>query len=531
MPAPSPALPRFVELVRVSSQGQAARDTPEDQRVALERLRASRPGILVERIEVAEGVSGALPAAKRPDLRRLAELARGRAFDEVRVRHLDRLTRHEDLRERAEIYGALADAGAIIVDGGGHVIDPASEVGEIDYVLQTWMAARERRRIMERTLTAKRRLAGEGRLVGGRTPFGRTWNRKKGWGLDREAAAIYRRMFELCLTGRTLRGIAASLNAAGALGPSGRPWTFARIAKLLRSPVATGAYATHGATMRIPAIVDEPTWRAAGERLRGNTCISGPVAKHPALLRKLITCGECGRPLYVVNGGPSGYKRLYYACSSRGSCARFHRVDRVDAAVREVLERFLRRPAALLAAAERNHPEDLAAEAARSVTAAQGELRDLDRQEERIARLLRRRLLSPRVGEGQLAEVARLRAAADEELRQAEARQGAAAHAEEAAQEIEARVAELRRNLGRRTFADWRELCELLFPRSSTWWVRIWADGTLRLRPRLALDGAGEAALTRMGPGVGPSPSSGRGERIRDVPVQLVASVARGRTR
>src|SRR4051794_7125475 len=105
------ALPRYVELVRVSSQGQANRDTPEDQRAALNRLRLSRPGVLIERID--STVSGAKDSDDRKDLQRLAELARSPAFDEVRVRHTDRLTRHEDPRERFMVYGLIADAGAV----------------------------------------------------------------------------------------------------------------------------------------------------------------------------------------------------------------------------------------------------------------------------------------------------------------------------------------------------------------------------------------------------------------------------------
>ena len=43
-------LPRFVEIVRVSTQGQADKNTPEIQHQDLDRLRESRPGIPVERI-------------------------------------------------------------------------------------------------------------------------------------------------------------------------------------------------------------------------------------------------------------------------------------------------------------------------------------------------------------------------------------------------------------------------------------------------------------------------------------------------
>ena len=77
--------------------------------------------MLVERIE-APGVSGALSVQERPDLQRLAELSAARAYDELRVYALDRLTRADDPRERIAVFGMALDAGAIIVDVHGHSV-------------------------------------------------------------------------------------------------------------------------------------------------------------------------------------------------------------------------------------------------------------------------------------------------------------------------------------------------------------------------------------------------------------------------
>jgi DNA invertase Pin-like site-specific DNA recombinase len=492
MALPAPALPRYVELVRVSSQGQADRDTPQDQRAALDRLRASRPGVLVARID--EAISGALAAENRSDVRRLFELAAAKAFDEVRVRHVDRLTRHDDPRERFAIYGAIRDAGAVIVDASGHVIDPRGSLGEVDYYLQTWMAAGERRRIIERTRAAKDRLVREGRLVHGRPPFGRTWDKKKGWGIDAPRADVYRRLFELVLEGRSLRQIAAALNAEGIPTPAGREWGAAHVSKLVRDPAASGHYETHGTSFEIPSVVDRATQDAAMARLRANNALSGPRPTVPALLRKLATCGVCGSPMYVDKGGKTARRRHYYVCSSGDDCAVNHRLDVVDAVVREAVEGWLRRPAPLLAAAGREAPEDEAAAVAAEVAEAERELRDLDRQEERVARLLRRTLISARVGEKQLEEVARLRIAADARRAAAVARGEAAARRGELAAELEARVAAIREGLVGATWEDWRALCVALFPRTATTGVRIHPDGAIELLGTVPLDARGEQA-------------------------------------
>jgi hypothetical protein len=51
------ALPRIVELLRVSGQGQADRDTPADQRAALDRLREQYPGTLFVSPELCDSES------------------------------------------------------------------------------------------------------------------------------------------------------------------------------------------------------------------------------------------------------------------------------------------------------------------------------------------------------------------------------------------------------------------------------------------------------------------------------------------
>lgn len=80
----SAKLPRFVELVRVSGAAQVKKDTPESQRQTLDRLRAQRPGLLVERIE-ALAVSAAIPLHQTESGRRLIQLAQSKAFDELRA--------------------------------------------------------------------------------------------------------------------------------------------------------------------------------------------------------------------------------------------------------------------------------------------------------------------------------------------------------------------------------------------------------------------------------------------------------------
>lgn len=494
MAAPRPALPRVVELIRVSSAGQAARDTPADQRAALDRLRNARPGHLVARIE--QQVSGAAAGADRPDLARLAELAALKAFDEVRVRHLDRLTRHEDPLERAAVLSMVRRAGAVIVDAGGAVLDPATMGGELVWVVSTLASAEERRKILERTMAAKRRLAAEGRLVNSTPPWGRTYDRATGrWGLDAPAAALYRRLFDLVLAGRTTRQIAAELNAEGLTAPRGGPWRGTNISNIIRFEHVVGRVRSHGAVIQVPPIVDEATWEAAKARLRRNDLASGRHDPSPALLRKIAACGACGAPLYTDRQawrrGDRGRAWTVYYCSARCETSRTHRAELVDEAFRAEVGAWLRRPGALGAAAAAGRPgatEDAGAELA----ATRRELARLRREELNAARLIARGQVQRSVGEELLAEVARRRAAAERRAEAAQAQLAAAERWSELAGDLEARLARLRGGLDRAGFAEWREVVERLFPRGS---VTLSPSGRIRAQGLLSLDGAGEEAL------------------------------------
>lgn len=487
---------RYIELIRVSTQGQADRDTPKDQRDALDKLRQSRPGVLVARID--EAISGAKGNDERSDIQRLFDLAARRAFDEVRVRHIDRLTRHKDARERFAIYGAIQDAGAIIVEASGREIDPADEMGELDLSLQGWFAARERRRIIDRTSAAKKRKAAEGRLVQGQAPYGRTFDKVTGkWGIEETEAENFRRMYDLCLSGRSLLQIAEALNDAGAVTPRGCRFTDVTVSRLLRNPAAYGPYTAtsskrkdgtrEGAvTFEIPAVVDEATYRAAVARLKSNNSLSGPRTKVFALLRKLGTCGECNSIFHTQRGGGAS-KILYYLCADP-TCGIRHRVEDVDAAVIARLVKWIDDPAALTKAAGRGAPKSLREQALSEAERAEVDLKRLERQETNTARLLTKGAITQKVGLGLLAEVAKGREDAEVRLGRAKALLANSTKEAQRVEQAEVAIARLRTGLRSRTPERWRELVQVVFPRGG---VAVHRDGTIELVGRVrAEDGA-----------------------------------------
>jgi DNA invertase Pin-like site-specific DNA recombinase len=478
-----PALPRIVELLRVSGQAQSDRDTPADQRAALDKLREQFPGVLVERIDsgAVRAVSGAADLNDRPDLRRLAELARTRAFDELRVRHLDRLTRHTDPRERFAIFGMVQDAGAVIRDASGHTIDPASEIGEVDFFLQTWMASKERKRIAERTMAARKRLSAQG-VPMTTIPYGRVFNREQGtWGINETEASIYRDLFADVIAGKSLRKVAESLNERGITSPRGAAWGAGGVRQMIVAPSAVGKVTSYGHVLACPAIVDPATQKRAMEVLRKARSHSGPnTVKHEALLRKLARCGVCGALMHVTVGGQN--KHLYYTCASHRKpghdkdCGIFHPIESVDAAIRERLRPVLSNPEELIRALRRPVKDSGAAD----LGELRADLADLATREEKLTRLASKGLMSDAVYEKQAREIARLREAAQSRISVAQAQVEAAARASANVKDIEAALKGAQKDIARDDFAGWRRVVELLFGQDGCT-VTIAADGEVKM--------------------------------------------------
>lgn len=484
----TPALPRFVELVRVSTQGQADRETPQAQRADLARLRSERPGIFVEVIEYVG--SGAKDLAERLDLQRLSELADARAFDEVRVRHFDRLTRSNDPDEQEAMLSIIRRARASIVEANGTVIDPRSTVGRITSILKAEGAAEERQKIVERTQGRKALRAKEHRLAQGSPPYGRTFDKTTGdWGLDPKTAPIYRRLFDECIAGRSLLQIADTLDKEGCVTRHGRRWTDVAVSRLMRLRSAFGEYTTHGVTFQIPAIVDEATFRAAEAKRRENNSLSGPKPVVFALLRKLATCGVCGSTLYLQLGAGGAYR--YYYCSSRDpKCMAYHRVSDLDPAVLDALRSALDDPGKLERAAGLDAPEDTRKVARRELAEAEHTLGRLDEKEVNLGRLLLEGI-SPATQRKLLGEIQAQRAAATAKRSAAQATLAAADRSADAKRDLRATVEAMRQGLANASPAKWRALCEIVFQKGG---IQVHPNGRIELRGRMTL------AATRTSP-------------------------------
>lgn len=521
--------PRYVELVRVSSSGQAARETPEIQKMALDHLRGSRSGILVERIEVEGGISGAETLARRPDLQRLQQLTRARAYDEIRVYHLDRLTRAEDPRERMAVLGMALDACAVIVDTSGRVIDPADEsgMGELDYYLNTWAAARERIRTRARTIDGRRKGAAAGRYMHGRPPYGLSWNRERGeWSVVEEHSNVVRRIFALAIDGTSTPGIASLLNAEGIPSPRKGRWSPSTVLGTLHNRVYFGELVQRlqGETFEstVPAIIEPATWERAQAALGHRRKKPRHVhIKHEALCRGRAVCGVCGASMHVQGG--RGGKYLYYRCASRHKLndltpcsAPIHSLGPVDEAVWNALVTQLRDSDLIMEAVVGDGPssdswdEKLESRLAR--------LSKLTEQEMEVLHLRAQELLSATACASRLREIARDRTTLQEQVSVA---QGAIAQREAhrvLRAGIDAQLLVIRENLDAADFVTRKKLVEALVPDLPGYGVTIHSDGNIEIIGALDI-----ASSTSAGSASGGGAHGGSGYGHKAVPAAVVA--------
>jgi site-specific DNA recombinase len=484
------ARPRYVELVRVSSRGQASRDTPERQRQALDRLRDHRPGILVERIEAVASATLALDETEAGQ--RLAALAEARAFDELRVSEHDRVLggRSDDLRVRLTVLSLAMRANAVIVDANSHVIDPADEsgMGELDFFLRTFTSTRERKLIARRTQGGRAVKAAQGKYVGlGAFPWWLEWNKvERKVEVRADRVAIIKQAAEAIFDGRALAQVVRKLNADGIAPPRKQRWHGITLKRLLRNATLVGqrSQSLKGQTFpfEVPAVVSQEWFDrlqrtldgARGKRRRD-------CYRAEALCRGRIFCGVCRELMHVQNatGGYVYYRcRSYHHQSGLTRCGnRYRPVAEIDSLVWEqlakiILDRGVRERAAKLAG--NADPTDNSREVGRL----NKELKGIDDFQVLILRQRAASLISDAVSERLLREQAEKRTVLQQELSVLERRVKDSAGVRALASSLNDRMTQMAAAVPGAKFEVRRSVFETLVPAERPYGVVVGPNAT-----------------------------------------------------
>src|SRR5438552_1640269 len=181
---------RAVLYGRVSTEEQAEKYGLSSQLREL-RAVAKREGYTIVAEYVDDGVSGA--TLDRPQLARLREAARARAFDVVLVHAVDRLSR--DLLNQLIVTEELRSLGIRIALPSGLIEDSPEAQALVQ--MQGVFAGVERHKIRERTTRGRREKARKGLVVSGPWPFGYQHDASQpgGLGVVEDEARIVLQMF------------------------------------------------------------------------------------------------------------------------------------------------------------------------------------------------------------------------------------------------------------------------------------------------------------------------------------------------
>jgi DNA invertase Pin-like site-specific DNA recombinase len=193
---------RAIELIRVSTEGQAAEDRAgiPAQRDANRRTATTYGLTIVKSIEIVD-VSGAA-VLRSPQMQELLRLMESPDIHGVVTKEFSRLMRPEKFTDYA-LLQQFIDTGTVLYLPDGP-IDLASKSGRLLGTIRAALAGLERREILERMNDAKESMRRAGKHAGGDSslPFGVAYSPKAGWSYNADAEKV-RSAFRLFLAGET----------------------------------------------------------------------------------------------------------------------------------------------------------------------------------------------------------------------------------------------------------------------------------------------------------------------------------------
>jgi site-specific DNA recombinase len=310
----------------------------------------------------------ALSRKPRPQFSAMMARVDAGEFDVIVARHMDRLLRRlaelESVLERCQLANV-----AIVTAADG--VDTSTDGGRLVARILSSVAQGELERKGARQRSATVQAAKQGRWVGGRRAFG---YESDGVTIREDEAALIKRGYADVLAGESLGEIARRWNAAGATTGQGCAWHRGAVKDVLTNPRNAGLRRYRAADERPairqnpelgitgvaewPAIVDEPTWRAA-VRIQCDPGRRRAPIGGKGLLTGVAVCGVCDGP---VHRGGAAHGKPTYRCGSGRHVARL--AEPVDEYITKLtLARLTRSDAAKLWAADLPDASNLMTEA------------------------------------------------------------------------------------------------------------------------------------------------------------------------
>jgi len=339
---------RAALYARVSTRQQEKEATIESQLAQLLNYAHQQGyGLAEEHQFVDQAVSGKYLA--RPGLDRLRDAALVGAFEVLLCLSPDRLAR--SLGAQQVVLDELRQAGVTVIFLNQPTLDDSPQ-SQLLLNIQGAFAEYERLVISERMRRGRLYRLRQGQSVPHQAPYGYRYQPSEGgqasrWVVVPEQAAVVKQMFVWYTQEQMSLGeLTRRLNQRRIPGPQGKTWNSSTVGRLLRQPAYKGTayYSRHqtdysgvGQPRRhgqgrlrfprqrvrpaeewiaipVPALVDEPLWQAAQERLAMNARFARRNSQRTYLLRGLLVCGTCGYTLQARRQGDI----VYYFCTHGG---------------------------------------------------------------------------------------------------------------------------------------------------------------------------------------------------------------------
>ncbi|SPD72812.1 hypothetical protein PITCH_A1540002 [uncultured Desulfobacterium sp.] len=338
---------------RVSSENQKEQKTIQSQQYELP-LYAAKQGWDIVDTYTDEGISGSFIAG-RSEFQRCLQDMKAKKFDILLGMDLDRLTRTDSWTERGEILGAIQESGVKLASPADGLLDISQFSGSIMTILKMLMSADEKAKIASRLKRGRKQKTRDGNYAQAKVPFGlkRITDRDvkpitHKIVIDEGQAKTIRMIYDLIINdGKSLGFVADYLNQLGIKPPRGKAgqmWNSATLSSMLRINESswTGALISNRYNFKqvgdrkfkflgeneeaewirtkVPAIFTKEEYFALKARLSQNRNESRlQNVPETFLLRQMLKCGICGRPLTCKQVAPKGtkFRNKYYVCSGR----------------------------------------------------------------------------------------------------------------------------------------------------------------------------------------------------------------------
>lgn len=444
---------------RVSSKAQAERHTIQSQLRELRRYVAAQEWTVTGEYIDDGRTAKTGHLEKRLAFAALVKDAEAGKFEMVAVVDIDRLTRTEDMTERAIILGPFQRLGIDIVTPASGRLDLRTLFGELQATMFAMFAAAENRKRSSATLAGKARAAAENRSPGALPPMGLHYDRMAGeWAIVEEHAALVRQLFERVAAGTSCQKLDREMRQRGVAAVRVGTWPRGRTYKMIMQPAYRGEWVVskgRGHVVRVPAIVPDELWRAANAQLGINKKIGLRKTRHFYLLESLGRCGLCGSRI-IINSH-NGVSPSTYACAQRARpvagmprCTLRHwPTAATDEAVWDELLREILTPGRLERALARQSGQEAADAQAwqDDLRAAKERLAKLQRAEEGILARFRNGLISDGAFDAELASAAEKRRFLENQVKAAHKAATAHEAASDVARDFGGRLSEVRKTV------------------------------------------------------------------------------------